>query len=184
MEEFAHFNKFTKEAKRALIVAQEKAKESNLNYVGTEHLLIGILAQENSLGASILLNFGVSLDNVYLVLKTVGRSGSTIKTDEDLGGLSGFAKEVIEQAVKSAHEFGHSFVGTEHLLHALVSQDNTAATVILENMKVSPADIKEQILEIFERAKQYPGQDSNVASSTMPPKNSQMMNPAGIYYLH
>ncbi|MBT7736286.1 ATP-dependent Clp protease ATP-binding subunit [Candidatus Peregrinibacteria bacterium] len=177
MEEFAHFNKFTKEAKKALIVAQEKAKESNLNYVGTEHLLIGVLAQENSLGSSILLNFGVSLDNVYLVLKTVGRSGSSAKHGEDLGGLSGFAKEVIEQAVKSAHEFGHSFVGTEHILHALVSQDNTAATVILENMKVSPSDIKEQILEIFERAKQYPGQDSNVASSTMPPKNSQMMNP-------
>jgi len=177
MEEFAHFNKFTKEAKKALIVAQEKAREAKLNYVGTEHVLIGVLAQENSLGASILLNFGVSLDNVYLVLKTVGRSGSMAKAGTDPGGLSGFAKEVIEQAVKSAHEFGHSFVGTEHILHALVSQDNTAATVILENMKVSPADVKEQILEIFERAKQYPNQEGGVASSTIPPKNSQMMNP-------
>ncbi len=171
MEEFAHFNKFTKEAKKALIVAQEKAREAKLNYVGTEHVLIGVLAQENSLGASILLNFGVSLDNVYLVLKTVGRSGSMAKAGTDPGGLSGFAKEVIEQAVKSAHEFGHSFVGTEHILHALVSQDNTAATVILENMKVSPADVKEQILEIFERAKQYPNQEGGVASSTIPPKN-------------
>ena len=177
MENLNHFNKFTKEAKKALIVAQEKARESKLNYVGTEHILIGILAQENSLGASVLLNFGVSLDNVYLVLKTVGRSAQTSASSSS-GGLSGFAREVIEEAVKSAHEFGHSFVGTEHLLYALVSQDNTAATVILENMKVSPADVKEQILEIFERAKNYPSpNDTNVASASMPPKNSQMMNP-------
>ncbi|MEK7547350.1 MAG: Clp protease N-terminal domain-containing protein, partial [Patescibacteria group bacterium] len=120
-----NFNKFTKEAKKALVVAQEKAKESKLSYVGTEHILIGILAQENSLGASILLNFGVSIENVYLVLKTVGRTSVPANSNEP-GGLSGFAKEIIEDAVKIAHEYGHSFVGTEHLLFALVSQSNTA----------------------------------------------------------
>ena len=98
MTEFSNFNKFTKEAKRALIVAQEKAKESKLNYVGTEHVLIGILSQENSLGASILLNFGVSLENVNLVLKTVGRTNPPSSSKNGSGGLSGFAKEVIEEA--------------------------------------------------------------------------------------
>ncbi len=177
MTDINNFNKFTKEAKKALVVAQEKAKDSKLSYVGTEHLLIGILSQENSLGASILLNFGVSLDNVSLVLKTVGRTNPPVAPAKNgTGGLSGFAKEVIEEAVKAAHEFGHSFVGTEHLLYSLVSQDNTAATVILENMKVSPADIKEQILEIFERAKNLPSQDGSNAGQ-MPPKNPQMMNP-------
>lgn len=177
MNEFNHFNKFTKEAKRALIVAQEKARESKLSYVGTEHILIGVLSQENSLGASILLNFGVSLDNVYLVLKTVGRTSMPAKSEEP-GGLSGFAKEIIEEAVKVAHEYGHSFVGTEHLLFALVSQQNTAATVILENMKVNPVDVKEQILEIFERAKNFAGKDGETPEQNgQVPKNSQMMNP-------
>ena len=177
MTDINHFDKFTKEAKSALIVAQEKAKEAGLNYVGTEHLLIGILSQENSLGASILLNFGVSLENVYLVLKTVGRSSAPTKTDSP-GGLSGFAKEVIEESVKCAHEFGHSFVGTEHLLHSLVVQDNTAATVILENMKVSPSDVKDQILEVFERAKQFPnGSEGTSAPAGQSQKNPQMMNP-------
>ena len=164
MNNFNHFSKFTKEAKRALIVAQEKAKGGKLNYVGTEHILIGILAQENSLGASILLNFGVSLENVNLVLKTVGRTNAPASSDEP-GGLSGFAKEVIEEAVKTAHEFGHSFVGTEHLLFSLVAQNNTAATVILENMKVSPMDIKEQILDIFKRAKQVPNKNAGGTNS-------------------
>lgn len=177
MTEFSNFNKFTKEAKRALIVAQEKAKESKLSYVGTEHVLIGILSQENSLGASILLNFGVSLENVNLVLKTVGRTNPPSSSKNGSGGLSGFAKEVIEEAIKTAHEFGHSFVGTEHLLYSLVSQDNTAATVILENMKVSPSDIKEQILEIFERAKTGPARGDEAGEGGIPPKNPQMMNP-------
>ena len=176
MAEFDQFNKFTKEARRALIVAQEKAKESKLNYVGTEHILIGVLSQENSLGASILLNFGVSLDNVYLVLNTVGRTTPPTKS-ADPGGLSGFAKEIIEESVKVAHQYGHSFIGTEHLLYSLVSQDNTAATVILENMKVSPVDIKEQILEIFERAKNMPADGGSAVGTAEAPKNSQMMNP-------
>ncbi len=177
MNDFNQFNRFTKEAKRALIVAQEKAREAKLTYVGTEHILIGILSQESSLGASILLNFGVSLENVYLVLKTVGRSSAPSKASEP-GGLSGFAKEIIEDAAKVAHEFGHSFVGTEHLLYSLVSQNNTAATVILENMKVSPADIKEQVLEIFDRAKNIGAKEGEEGAAGGPvPKNSQMMNP-------
>ena len=152
-----HFDKFTKEAKQALIVGQEQAKESGQSYVGTEHLLIGILSQENSLGASVLINFGVSTQNVELVLKSVGRIGKSDSQKPGPGGLSEFAKNVIEQSVKIAHEYGHSFVGTEHLLYSLVDQENTAATVILENMKINPNDIRDQILEIFERAKAEPG---------------------------
>ena len=147
-----YFEKFTKEAKEALIVAQEKAQEANLSYVGTEHILLGILAQASSLGATILNNFGVSLNNVDLVLKTVGRTNAVTATKGiEPGGLSGFAKQVIENAVTCAHKYNHSFVGTEHLLYSLVSQDNTAATVILENMKINPVHIKQQIVEVFTR---------------------------------
>lgn len=151
------FEKFTKEAKQALIVAQDTAKQMTSSYVGTEHLLIGVLSQKSSLGASILNEFGVSLDNVQLVLKSVGRVTSTQMKPGQQGGLSGFAKKVIEDAVKCAHEHEHSFVGTEHLLFAVVSQENTAATVILENMKVSTNDIKGKIAETFDNLKSPAG---------------------------
>ncbi|MFA7278177.1 MAG: ATP-dependent Clp protease ATP-binding subunit [Candidatus Gracilibacteria bacterium] len=154
MSDFARFEKFTKEAKQALIYAQDRAREARLNYVGTEHILLGILSQSQSLGASILLSFGVSLENVHLVLKTVGRTGQQQTSDKGPTGLSGFAKKVIEDAIHCAAEFGHQFVGTEHLLYALVSQENTAATVILENMKVNPQDVKDQVIEAFERSRQ------------------------------
>jgi len=154
MTDFNKFERFTKEVKQALIVAQEKAKESHLTYIGTEHILLGILTQQNSLGASILMNFGVTFETVNLVLQSVERSGVQKISDKGPSGLSGFAKKVIEDAIKCADEYGHQFVGTEHLLYALVSQENTAATVILENMKINPKNIKEQIIEIFEKSRE------------------------------
>lgn len=168
------FNKFTKEAKQALIVAQEVAKKTGTSYVGTEHILIGILAQRNSLGATILQNFGVTLENVNLVLKTVGRTQMNQRGGKNPGGLSGFAKKVIEDAIRSAHEFNHAFVGTEHLLFALVLQENTAATVILENMKISPEDIRSEITQTFERMKQNPMVQNGGAQGAPMPNN---MNP-------
>jgi ATP-dependent Clp protease ATP-binding subunit ClpC len=167
------FNKFTKEAKQALIVAQDVAKKTGTSYVGTEHLLIGILAQKNSLGASILQHFGVTLENVNLVLKTVGRTQTVQRNGKNPGGLSGFAKKVIEDAIRSAHEFTHMFVGTEHLLYSLVAQENTAATVILENMKIKPSEIQKEILQTFERMKQghKPGDQAPSAGAAAPGQN-------------
>ncbi len=168
------FEKFTKEAKQALVVAQEKAREAHLNYVGTEHILIGILSQSNSLGSSILLNFGVSIDNVYLVLKSVGRiNTANPPAQKGWGGLSGFAKKIIEGAVYTAQQFNHNYIGTEHLLFALVSQENTAATVILENMKVNPTDIREQIIETFEKNKH--------TAPVKSPEAQQMLNPVEFF---
>ncbi|MBI95727.1 ATP-dependent Clp protease ATP-binding subunit ClpC [bacterium] len=160
-----YFEKFTKEAKDALVIAQEKAEESNLNYVGTEHILLGILHQENSLGATILNNFGVSISNVELVLRSVGRSSKTQNDSSKPAGLYGFAKQVIENAVGCASRYNHNFVGTEHLLFAVVCQDNTAATVILENMKINPKHVQSQIVEFFQKGldnKNMNGQMNNM----------------------
>ncbi|MBU1446352.1 ATP-dependent Clp protease ATP-binding subunit [Patescibacteria group bacterium] len=168
------FNKFTKEAKQALVIAQDRAKKVGLDYVGTEHLLMGILSQENSLGAHILYNFGVTEENVQLVLETVGRiSTSSPKPKPKNGngktGLSGFAKKVIEEALRSGEKYTHAYVGTEHLLFALVSQEDTAATVILENMQVNPADVRDQIIQTFERGKEI----QNAKQSS----NQKVVNP-------
>ncbi|HAU39735.1 MAG: ATPase AAA, ATP-dependent Clp protease ATP-binding subunit ClpC [Candidatus Peregrinibacteria bacterium GW2011_GWF2_43_17] len=158
MQEPNKFDKFTKEARQALVVAQEVAKQMKSDYTGTEHILLGILSQTNSLGAAVLMNFGVSLENVNLVLKSVGRAKTASGTKKPIGmddgmSLSGFAKKVIEESLKYAHGFGHMFVGTEHLLYALVNQENTAATVILENMKINPEDIKNELHTAFETIK-------------------------------
>jgi len=160
---FNNFDKFTKEAKRALIVAQDQARDAGLSYVGTEHVLLGILTQPESLGASVLLGFGVTAENVKLVLQTVGRTPASRPADSnESGSLSGFAKKVIEDAIRTAYRFNHSAVGTEHLLYAIVLQENTAATVILENMKIHPTEIQKQIEGIFRDATEAQSVPKNV----------------------
>ena len=150
------FDKFSPEAKRVLILAQEEAKKANRAYVGTEHILLGILSQPDTLAASILLNFGINLENVRLILKTAERTGEQNENQKNIGGLSDFAKKVIEDSVNLAYSRKHTFVGAEHLLYALMNQKNTAATVILENMKVYPVEILKKIEDLFNQIEQGP----------------------------
>lgn len=185
-----HFEKFTKEAKQALVVAQEQAKKAHLNYVGTEHVLLGILSQQNSLGAAILMNFGISYDNVLLVLKTVGRvnapsrGGSQGKQSDRQTVLSGFAKQIIEDAVRCGHEHSHDYIGTEHLLYALTSQKNTAAIVILENMKVNVNDVKNEIVKNFDQLKRRDSKNESNVNQPGPAnfnQQPQMMNQLEVF---
>ncbi len=170
-----NFEKFTKEAKQALVIAQDKAKEAKRNYVGTEHMLIGVLSQKQSLGATILANFGVSMENVDLVIKNVGRINAPQSSPQNgWGGLSGKAKKVIEEAVRSAHIYNHTYIGTEHLLFALVCQEETAATVILENMKVSPTDVKDLLIKNFEKSNLQQVGAGSMNGPGMPNANQQM----------
>ncbi|MBU2524592.1 ATP-dependent Clp protease ATP-binding subunit [Patescibacteria group bacterium] len=184
-----HFDKFSKSAKEVLVVAQEEAKRHKSSYVGTEHVLIGILSQPDSMGAQVLSSYGVSLENVYLVLKTVGRVVHQGSEKKDTGvsgdkkvnyGLSGFTKKLIEEAVKCAHEFKHSQIGTEHLLLALLMQKNTAATVILENMKINVDDVKRQIVKGLQEVEGQFGVGANIGMNGGQ-QNGQMMNPLEVF---
>jgi len=183
-----HFEKFTKEARQALVVAQEQARKAHLNYVGTEHVLLGILSQKNSLGAVVLMNFGISYENVLLVLKTVGRVNAPAQksappTGDKGTALSGFAKQIIEDAVRFGHEFGHDYIGTEHLLFALTEQKNTAAIVILENMQVNVDDIRNELSKSFDQLtqKNNQGGGESIPGAMPAAQSSQMMNQLEVF---
>lgn len=143
------FDRFTPNAKQALSVAEEESRKNGLPYIGSEHLLIGLLSNPRSLAFSILTGAGVSLENVRMILNSASNQEPEAKQIQH--GLSSYLTRIIEDSVKVAHEFGHPFVGTEHLLYALVSQGKCAATVILENMHVNPMDFQQQIKEMFQQ---------------------------------
>lgn len=139
-----NFDKFSDNAKKALLFAESVAKKSNSTYIGTEHILLGLLAKRNCSAAKTLEHFGVSLENVQLVLENVG----TVKVgDETESGekLSRYAKKTLEDAIALAFKFGHPEISTLHILYSLCTQRETAATVILENMKINLNDILEFI---------------------------------------
>ena len=147
MSPISPFDRFTPNAKQALSVAEEESRKHSLPYIGSEHLLIGLLNNPRSLAFSILTGAGVSLENVKMILDSASNQKPEAK--EIQHGLSSYLTKIIEDAVKVAHKFAHPFVGTEHLLYALVSQGKCAATVILENMQINPNDFKKQIEEMF-----------------------------------
>lgn len=143
------FDRFTPNAKQALSIAEEESRKHGLPYIGSEHLLIGLLSNPRSLAFSILTGAGVSLENVKMILNSASNQEPESKNVQH--GLSSYLTTIIEDAVRVAHKYNHPFVGTEHLLYALVSQEKCAATVILENMEVAPKEFQKQIQEMFEQ---------------------------------
>ena len=157
------FDRFTPNAKLALQIAEQEAKNMKSPYIGTEHLLLGLLSIPKSLGFSIFTGAGVTQENVRILLKAM--SSGNIEGQHVKHGLSTFLHTVIEQSVVTAHKFRHANVGTEHLLHSLVSTGKNAATILLENMQVDPEDLKARVEEMFGQINTFKQQNRNLEQS-------------------
>lgn len=157
------FDRFTPNAKLALQLAEQEAKNMKSMYIGTEHLLLGLLGIPKSLGFSILTGAGVTHENVRILLKAEKNSddeGQNVKH-----GLSLSLNTVIEQSVMIAHKFRHGSIGTEHLLYALISNGQNAATTLLEKMQINPDDLKIHIEEMFGQINNFRQQNRNLETS-------------------
>jgi ATP-dependent Clp protease ATP-binding subunit ClpC len=157
------FDRFTPNAKLALQLAEQEAKNGKSAYIGTEHLLLGLLSIPKSLGFSILTGAGVTQENVRILLKA--SKEKDLEGSQTKHNLSFHLHEVIEHAVLTAHKFRHANVGTEHLLHALVSGKQNAAMVLLKNMQIDPAELKDHIEEMFGQISQFRNQQKNLEQS-------------------
>src|SRR5215213_7403388 len=112
------FDKFTERARRVLTLAQEEAQRFNHNYIGTEHLLLGLVREGDGVAAKVLANLGVQLPKVRSAVEFIIGRGETMVMGEI--GLTPRAKKVIELAVDEARRLNHHYIGTEHLLLGLV----------------------------------------------------------------
>ncbi len=157
------FDRFTPNAKLALQIAEQEAKNLKSNYIGTEHLLLGLLSIPKSLGFSIFTGAGVTQENVRILMKSM--KTPSIEDKHVKHGLSTYLHNVIEQSVITAHKFRHANVGTEHLLHSLVSTGKNAATMLLEQMQVDPEDLKAHVEEMFGQISQFKQQGRNMEQS-------------------
>src|SRR2546429_5265014 len=118
MNERGEFEKFTERARKALSLAQEEAERLQHNYIGTEHLLLGLVREGEGVGAKVLANLGVELNKVRSAIESLIGRGDRIVLGEI--ALTPHAKKVIDLAVDEAHHLNHHFIGTEHLLLGLV----------------------------------------------------------------
>lgn len=147
--EFQEFlNHLTNNALESLRHADAIARSFGSAYVGTEHLLLGILAQDNSMGAKLLEGAGVTLDRARIALNLTPK---TMVVNAGAKGLSETAKLTLKMAYDTAQEYGQEFCGTEHILDALLSQKNARATMLLRAMNVDIDALANEVEQFLSR---------------------------------
>jgi ATP-dependent Clp protease ATP-binding subunit ClpC len=161
--------RFTQRARRVLSLAQEEAERMQHSYIGTEHLLLGLIREEGGVAGRVLRELGLSPrrveDLVERMTSSNRRSGPT-RMD-----LSPSTKKVLELAVDEARRMGHHYIGTEHLLLGLVRQTDGVAIEVLKRLNVNPEDVRRQTRRMLqENPGQSPGRaSSNESETAMPP---------------
>ncbi|MEJ7839018.1 MAG: ATP-dependent Clp protease ATP-binding subunit [Thermomicrobiales bacterium] len=147
------FDKFTDRARQVLKLAQEEAQRFNHNYIGTEHLLLGLVREGDGVAAKVLGNMGVQLPKVRSAVEfIIGRGESMIMGEI---GLTPRAKKVIELAVDEARRLNHHYIGTEHLLLGLVREGEGIAAGVLESLGVNLEKVRTQVMQVVSQSATY-----------------------------
>jgi ATP-dependent Clp protease ATP-binding subunit ClpC len=158
------FDKFTERARKVLQLAQEEAQRFNHNYIGTEHLLLGLVREGEGVAAKVLANLGVDLNKVRSAVEfIIGRGDRTVTGDI---GLTPRAKKVIELSVDEARRLNHHYIGTEHLLLGLVREGEGIAAGVLESLGVSLDKVRNQVIYVLNQSAAYSQQESRHSSKT------------------
>jgi len=156
------FDRFNDRAKRVLALAQDEAIRFNHNYIGSEHLLLGLVREGEGVAARVLDSLGVELSKARTSVEfIIGRGDATTSPSEIT--LSPRTKKVIELAIDEARKLGHSSVGTEHLLLGIVREGEGIASGVLESLGVGLEKVRHQVIATL--GQQHPNMDMAAAAS-------------------
>jgi ATP-dependent Clp protease ATP-binding subunit ClpA len=144
------FDKFTERARKVLSFAQEEAQRFQHNYIGTEHLLLGLVREGDGVAAKVLQNLGVELPRVRSAVEYIIGRGDRVVLGEI--GLTPRAKKVIELAVDEARRLNHHYIGTEHLLLGLIREGEGIASGILESVGLNLEQVRRETLAVLNKA--------------------------------
>ena len=159
------FDKFTDRARKVLTLAQDEAQRFNHNYIGTEHLLLGLVREGEGVAARVLENMNVELSKVRTAVEfIIGRGDRPVVGEV---GLTPRAKRVIELAIDEARRLGHNYIGTEHLLLGLVREGEGIAAGVLESLGVNLDKVRHQVIHVLSQSTSVsPAQESKRPSKT------------------
>ncbi len=148
-------NHLTNNALQSLKHADAIARSFGSAYVGTEHLLLGVLAQEGSMGSKVLEGAGVTLDRARMALNMTPK---TLVINVGAKGLSETAKLTLKMAYDVAQDYSQEYCGTEHILYSIISQKNARATVLLRDMNVDVEGLTSELEQFFNRQQYEEGE--------------------------
>jgi len=142
------FERFTDRARKVMALANQEAQRFNHDYIGTEHILLGLVKEGSGVGANVLKNLNVDLRRVRLEVEKLVKSGPEMVT---MGKLpqTPRAKRVIEYAIEEARNLNHNYVGTEHLLLGLLREQDGVAAQVLMAMGLKLEDVREEVLNLL-----------------------------------
>ena len=142
------FERFTDRARKVMALANQEAQRFNHEYIGTEHILLGLVKEGSGVGANVLKNLEVDLRKVRLEVERLVRAGPEMVT---MGRLpqTPRAKKVIEYAIEEARSLNHNYVGTEHLLLGLLREHDGVAAQVLMNLNLKLEEVRDEVLNLL-----------------------------------
>jgi ATP-dependent Clp protease ATP-binding subunit ClpC len=162
----SRFEKFTERARRVLTAAQEEAQHLNHNYIGTEHILLGLIREEEGVAAKVLVGMGVTLSKVRSAVEYIIGRGEKATTGEI--GLTPRAKRVIELAIDEARRLGHNYIGTEHLLLGLLHEGEGVAAGVLESFGITLEQARAEVVRSLSQSAAKPKATTRPTSNRTP----------------
>lgn len=137
-------DRFAESARRVLQLAQEEAQRLNNNFIGTEHLLLGIMRDEQGIGARVINEMGADLAKIRSSVESIIVRGKTPLAGDM--GLTPRSKKIIELAVEEAQRLKHPYVGAEHLLLGLIHEGGGIAAGVLESLNIDLAKVRLEVI--------------------------------------
>jgi ATP-dependent Clp protease ATP-binding subunit ClpC len=148
------FERFTDRARRVVVLAQDEARMLNHNYIGTEHILLGLIHEAEGVGAKALESMGVTLEAAREQVRDIIGEGNQAPTGHI--PFTPRAKKVLELSLREALQLGHNYIGTEHILLGLLREGEGTAIKVLSRLKAEPAAVRQ---EVIERLSGYQGKE-------------------------
>jgi ATP-dependent Clp protease ATP-binding subunit ClpC len=162
------FERFTDRARRVVVLAQEEAKMLNHNYIGTEHILLGLIHEGEGVAAKALESLGISLDSVREQVQDIIGQGQQQPTGHI--PFTPRAKKVLELSLREALQLGHNYIGTEHILLGLIREGEGVAAQVLVKLGADLNKVRQQVIQLLSG---YQGKESATVGGNESPQQAQ-----------
>ncbi|MGC6486122.1 MAG: ATP-dependent Clp protease ATP-binding subunit [Planctomycetota bacterium] len=142
------FDRFTDRAKKVMSFARQEAMKFNHEYIGTEHILLGLVQEGSGVAANVLKNMSIDLEKIRHEVEKIVKTGPSMVTMGQLP-FTPRAKKVLELSLEEASQLSHNYIGTEHLLLGLIRENEGIAAQVLMNLGVKLDEVREEVLEFL-----------------------------------
>ncbi|MEE9583872.1 MAG: ATP-dependent Clp protease ATP-binding subunit, partial [Candidatus Brocadiales bacterium] len=151
------FDKFTDRARKVMALAREEARRYNHEYIGTEHILLGLIKEGSGVAANVLQNLDIELKKIRIEVEKIVQTGPDLVSVGQLP-FTPKVKKVLEFAMEEAKNLGHNYIGTEHLLLGLLREHEGVAAQVLLNLGVKLEDVREEVINLLGAESAHPGE--------------------------